>query len=73
MSTPLPRRVCIIVAHRLSTIKNAHRVLVIDQGRVLESGSHHELLAQKGTYYNLYHTQLAKEPGQHPAMQEVGA
>jgi len=73
LDTFMSGKTSIIVAHRLSTIKNAHRVLVIDQGRVLESGSHHELLAQKGTYYNLYHTQLAKEPGQHPAMQEVGA
>jgi ABC-type multidrug transport system fused ATPase/permease subunit len=60
----------IVVAHRLSTIKNAQRILVIDQGRVAEAGSHQELLAKKGVYYQLYNT--APAPGQIQA-QEVGA
>lgn len=61
----------IVVAHRLSTFKGAQRILVIDQGRVVETGSHQELLAAKGVYFQLYHTQLAPGPGQ--ARQEVGA
>lgn len=71
LDTFMAGKTSIVVAHRLSTIKNAHRVLVIDQGRVLESGSHEELLAKKGTYYTLYHTQLATGPRQN--LQEVGA
>lgn len=62
----------IVVAHRLSTIKNAQRILVIDQGRVAEAGSHQELLTKKGIYYQLYNTELTPAPGQIQA-QEVGA
>ena len=47
-------RTCIIVAHRLSTIRQADEILVIDEGRILERGSHRELLARRGIYYNLY-------------------
>ena len=54
-------RTSIIVAHRLSTIKNADRVLVIADGGVAEEGSHQELLARKGVYYRLYQTQFAKD------------
>lgn len=72
LDTFMASKTSIVVAHRLSTIRNAHRVLVIDQGRVLESGSHDELLAQKGAYYKLYNTQLA-HMGQGQAVEEVGA
>lgn len=48
----------LVIAHRLSTIKNADRILVIDQGRIVEAGTHEELLQLKGTYYRLYQTQL---------------
>jgi ABC-type multidrug transport system fused ATPase/permease subunit len=63
----------IIVAHRLSTIKNARRILVIDGGRVVESGSHQELLAKQGVYSKLYQAQLASETEQNLTGQEVGA
>lgn len=46
-----------IVAHRLSTIKNADVIFVMDQGTIIESGSHHVLLAKKGYYYDLYQSQ----------------
>lgn len=47
-----------IVAHRLSTIKNADLILVMDKGSVVEKGTHLELLSQKGFYYNLYNSQF---------------
>lgn len=48
-----------IVAHRLSTIKNADLILVMNNGSVIETGTHNELLAQKGFYFNLYNSQFA--------------
>ena len=44
----------VIIAHRLSTIKNADRIIVISDSGVAESGSHNQLIEQKGIYYNLY-------------------
>ncbi len=51
-------RTAIIIAHRLSTIRNVDRILVLKQGQLIESGSHDELLAQKGLYASLYHLQM---------------
>ncbi|MBI9106990.1 MAG: ABC transporter ATP-binding protein [Spirochaetales bacterium] len=50
-----------VIAHRLSTIRNADRILVIEKGRIKESGSHKELLKEKGHYYDLYTRQFRKE------------
>ncbi len=55
----LAGRTSFIIAHRLSTIKNADCIMYIDHGRIVEKGSHEELLAQKGEYYNLYMSQYA--------------
>lgn len=52
-------RTTIVVAHRLSTIKNVDRILVIDNGQIVEEGNHDSLLLKKGTYYKLYHKQLS--------------
>ena len=53
-------RTAFVIAHRLSTIRQADQVLVIDQGRVLERGTHESLLAARGFYYNLYMSQYQK-------------
>jgi len=50
-------RTVIIIAHRLSTLRDAQRILVIDKGELIESGSHEELMAQKGLYHYLYSQQ----------------
>jgi ATP-binding cassette subfamily B protein len=54
-------RTSIIIAHRLSTIKNSDRILVISKGKIIEDGSHHELMKKQGVYYKLYTRQLREE------------
>lgn len=51
-------RTTIVIAHRLSTVENADRILVMDQGHIVESGNHKTLLAQEGYYSKLYHKQF---------------
>lgn len=55
----MKNRTSFVIAHRLSTIKNADLIAVINQGRIIEKGTHQELLDKKGFYYNLYMTQFS--------------
>ena len=57
----LKNRTSFVVAHRLSTIKDCDRIMFINDGVIAESGSHDELMAQKGLYYHLYTSQLTNE------------
>ena len=51
----------VIVSHRISTIRNAEKIIVIDQGEMIEEGSHESLLKNKGFYYDMYQQQLNEE------------
>ena len=51
-------RTCFVIAHRLSTIRNADNILVVNQGDVVEQGTHDELMQARGFYYRLYRAQF---------------
>lgn len=51
----------IFISHRVSTVKNADHILVLDSGEIVEEGSHHELMQQEGAYFDLYQKQLLEE------------
>ncbi|QRN96445.1 ABC transporter ATP-binding protein [Archangium violaceum] len=71
LSTLLAGRTSVVIAHRLSTIRNAALILVIDAGRVVERGTHEELLARGGLYSELYHRQF-REPRGPARVERVG-
>ncbi len=54
-------RTAVVIAHRLSTVKNADNIVVVDQGKIIEQGTHSNLLALKGSYFNLVKNQLELE------------
>ena len=60
MDKLMENRTSFVIAHRLSTIKNSDLILVMKNGDIIESGTHEELLAQKGFYAELYNSQFDK-------------
>ena len=54
MDSLMEGRTVFVIAHRLSTVQNSDVILVLDLGRVIERGTHSQLIAQKGEYYQLY-------------------
>lgn len=58
LNTFFEDKTVVVIAHRLSTVKSAHQIVVLDKGRIVEIGSHEALVKQKGNYYNLVKNQL---------------
>jgi ABC-type multidrug transport system fused ATPase/permease subunit len=56
----MKERTTFVIAHRLSTIQKADRILVLDQGRIVEEGTHAHLLERHGLYYHLYTVRLGE-------------
>jgi ATP-binding cassette subfamily B protein len=59
LDTALEGRTSLVIAHRLSTVRHADLILVVDDGRVVQSGTHEALLERGGLYADLYRTQFA--------------
>ena len=61
MDRLMENRTVFVIAHRLSTVRNANAIMVLDHGEIIERGDHDELIAQKGRYYQLYTGQFELE------------
>lgn len=58
MDLLMKNRTTLVIAHRLSTIRNADNIIVMHEGQIVESGTHDELIAQNGSYADLYNSQF---------------
>ena len=54
MDTLMEGRTVFVIAHRLSTVRNSHAIMVLEKGEIIERGTHDDLLKQQGKYYQLY-------------------
>jgi ATP-binding cassette subfamily B protein len=71
MHVVLKGRTGIIVAHRLSTIRQVDRILLLHKGEILEMGNHHDLMHKKGRYYQLYMNQFMQEVAEEELQKEA--
>ena len=67
LDTLMAGRTTLVIAHRLSTVKNADRIVVLTDGRIVEEGRHAELLRANGEYRRLHELQFAQHEGEAPA------
>ena len=58
LNTFFENKTVVVIAHRLSTVKNAHQIVVLDKGKIIEIGNHKELIDLRGNYYHLVKNQL---------------
>ena len=63
-------RTTLMIAHRLSTLRKANKIVVVDKGRIIECGSHEELMAKKGKFYRLVQIQNMSEEAQRQSSEE---
>jgi ABC-type multidrug transport system fused ATPase/permease subunit len=71
LTEALQGRTAVVIAHRLSTVRSADQILVVEAGRIVERGTHDELLATGGRYAELYRTQFEKQPEIGPIQEAV--
>jgi subfamily B ATP-binding cassette protein MsbA len=69
----MQNRTTLVIAHRLSTIQKADQIYVMRDGRIIEAGTHDELLQRQSHYGELYRLQFGQDGGQHPTGQGTGA